>query len=138
MATTEKLRREVRDRMVPAIAHARFNEFSQSVYEYGRLAGSCFADQQGGPYNGAALAAIVDHVRGLGVSGVGQSSWGPTLFAVARNQEEAVDLVRKLKQKYSQEAHSIWISRPCNRGARLTKIGNMSPAVDQSAYLSSH
>jgi len=90
---TNRLQQELRASMVPAIARGNFDEFSESVYRYGRLSGSCFAKQQGGAYNGPVLTDIVETVRSLGTHGVGQSSWGPTIYSIARNQSDAKKLV---------------------------------------------
>jgi beta-ribofuranosylaminobenzene 5'-phosphate synthase len=43
-----------------------------------------------------AVAALVDAVRGRGVRGVGQSSWGPSVFAVVGSADEAARLVTAL------------------------------------------
>lgn len=86
---TETLTREVRDRMLPAAAQGNFAEFADSVFRYGYTAGLCFADRQGGAYRGERLERLVELAGQLGVRGVGQSSWGPTLFAILPNQAEA-------------------------------------------------
>lgn len=86
---TNQLEQELRLRMVPAAARGEFAEFSESVFRYGRLAGMCFASIQGGPYNGPQLERLVERLRQLGVSGVGQSSWGPTLFALLPDKSAA-------------------------------------------------
>src|SRR5262245_7689119 len=90
---TEELIAEVRDQMVPAAATEDFPLFARSVHRYGRLSGECFAARQGGPYNGPVLTAIVEQIRGLGYDGVGQSSWGPTIFVVTVSQQSAESLV---------------------------------------------
>ncbi|MBM4094486.1 MAG: GHMP kinase, partial [Planctomycetes bacterium] len=85
----DQLNGEIHRHMIPALAARDCAAFGDSVYRYGRTAGGCFAAIQGGPYNGPHLTAIVDEIRGLGANGVGQSSWGPTLFAVVADQEAA-------------------------------------------------
>jgi len=75
-------------RLLPAVAGSaadRFgavDRFGAAVRELGRLNGSWFADEQGGVYR----PPVGDVVSGLGdaaaVSGVGQSSWGPAVYAV--------------------------------------------------------
>ena len=85
-----------------------------------RLAGQCFAHIQGGPYNGPHLAQLVDTIRSLGVRGVGQSSWGPTLFALLPEQAAAERFQRCLSEKLSPPLLQIIISPPNRRGARIT------------------
>jgi beta-RFAP synthase len=93
---TQELMARVRQEMVPAALRSDFEAFSESVYAYGRQAGSCFAPLQGGPYNGSVVTALVERLRRLGVRGVGQSSWGPTVFALAASCEEAEALAGQL------------------------------------------
>jgi beta-RFAP synthase len=120
---TAELQDELYLRMLPAVKAADFTQFSDSVYRYGRLAGLCFAPVQGGPYNGPQLSRIVDLVRDLGVSGVGQSSWGPTLFALLPGEEQAQEFKARLTVvlKVQPGDHEVQLSlaRPNNCGARV-------------------
>ncbi len=92
----EALIHEVHTRMLPALVAEDCAAFGNSVYRFGQQAGSCFAPIQGGPYNGPRLAALVAEIRALGVHGVGQSSWGPTLFGLVPNQNEALRVCGEL------------------------------------------
>ena len=118
-AVTANLREEIRTQMAPAVASEDFERFSESVYRYGRLAGSCFATVQGGPYNGAHLEDLVALVRSMGVAGVGQSSWGPTLFAILNGEERAVSLVVRLRDEPLAAGTRLSVCRANNCGARL-------------------
>jgi beta-ribofuranosylaminobenzene 5'-phosphate synthase len=116
---TAELVAEVRARMLPAAAAGDFEAFSESVYRYGRLAGLCFASVQGGPYNGPRLSALVDLVRSQGVRGVGQSSWGPTLFAILPDESQARDFVARMTANPACADLQFAVTAPNNRGARL-------------------
>jgi predicted sugar kinase len=120
---TAELQNELGARMLPAVKAADFTQFSESVYRYGRLAGLCFAPVQGGPYNGPQLSRIVDLVRDMGVSGVGQSSWGPTLFALLPGEEQAHEfsarLTAVLAAQPGESKVQLSIARPNNCGARV-------------------
>jgi beta-RFAP synthase len=84
---TEALCRVALTGLLPALAAADLEGFGEAVYEFNARAGDAFAPAQGGRYAGPAVAALVARLRGLGVKGVGQSSWGPTVFAVVRGDE---------------------------------------------------
>ena len=116
---TAKLREEIRNEMVPAAANDDVNRFSESVYRYGRLAGLSFASVQGGPYNGAHLADLVEVVRSLGVAGVGQSSWGPTLFAILKDESQATNLADRLRDEPIARGAQLSICGADNCGARI-------------------
>ncbi len=94
--TTAHLQNLTRSALVPAIAAADFAAFARALYEYGLTAGQCFTQVQGGPFASPAAAAWVERVRGWGIPGVGQSSWGPTLFAFTPDEEQAQWLQQKI------------------------------------------
>jgi beta-ribofuranosylaminobenzene 5'-phosphate synthase len=118
-AVTEELIGLVRDGLVPAAATGDFPAFSATLYRYGNLSGQCFAARQGGPYNGPVLTSLVERVRRLGFEGVGQSSWGPTLYVAVATESEAVRLVSLLGDDEADRRLEIEISAPCNCGAQI-------------------
>jgi beta-ribofuranosylaminobenzene 5'-phosphate synthase len=83
-AETEALCRVVLTGMLPALAASDLNGFGEAVYEFNARVGNAFAPAQGGRYAGPGVTNLVARLRALGVAGVGQSSWGPTVFAVVR------------------------------------------------------
>ena len=116
---TEQLQREIDQSLVPAARSANFQEFSASLYRYGHLAGTCFAAKQGGPYAGSRLGQIVQHVREMGVTGIGQTSWGPTLFALLPNQQEAEQFIEQLRTQTTFPELEFSITAADNAGARI-------------------
>src|SRR5690606_38224673 len=74
---TQQLETLATAELVPAVAAGDFSRFSDALFAYGRLAGQCFAAVQGGAFCSSRTAALIDWLRGHGISGVGQSSWGP-------------------------------------------------------------
>lgn len=119
---SERLASLLCEQMIPAVAMNDFDQFSASVFQYGHIAGSCFAACQGGPYNGPRLSQIVELIRLLGCRGVGQSSWGPTLFAVTRNADEATGLIEQLRAELKLADDEVWMSAPNNTGAQVSEV----------------
>ncbi len=117
--TTDVLRQIVDDEMAAAAAWADCARFGEAVYRYGRLAGSCFAAVQGGPFASPATEQLVETIRGEGVAGVGQSSWGPTVFAITPDQSAADALVDALCNRHAVAADDVSIARPDNCGATV-------------------
>jgi beta-ribofuranosylaminobenzene 5'-phosphate synthase len=117
---TERLWRRVDEDLLPSAEAGDFDRFSRAVYEYGHDAGLCFVSQQGGPFASALLAEWIGALRQRGVLGVGQSSWGPTLFAFTPDSAAAEELVEWAQRELTTH-HPIEcrISRIANRGARL-------------------
>jgi beta-RFAP synthase len=103
--------------ILPALARADCAAFGEAVYRFGRLAGECFAAVQHGPFASEVIAELVRSIREFGVAGVGQSSWGPTVFAVTASQLEAQALAEWLGEALEIPPHNRTIARPNNRGA---------------------
>jgi beta-ribofuranosylaminobenzene 5'-phosphate synthase len=120
-ATRHALIDDVERHMIPAVLADDCGAFGESVYRYGRLAGLCFAAVQGGPYNGPHAKQLVDDIRALGYTGVGQSSWGPTVFCVVENHDAADRLKHQLLRRGPTEPREILITPADNRGAVITR-----------------
>jgi beta-RFAP synthase len=114
---TRELWRITNEEMLPAIERSDCGGFGEAVYQFGRRAGECFAAAQGGPFGNPETARLVDAIRGHGVSGVGQSSWGPTVFAITPNDAEAESLATWLRNKSQIADAELSIAQPNNRGA---------------------
>ena len=87
--TTARMCQEAMLGLLPAAIEGDFELFSESLYRYGEEAGRCFSRQQEGIYSTTLAAATVRELRRLGVVGVGQSSWGPTIFALLPSEQAA-------------------------------------------------
>lgn len=116
---TSRLIAEARDSLIPAAATGEFPQFAESLFRYGHLAGSCFSARQGGSYNGPVLAELIGWLRARGYAGVGQSSWGPTLFAAMPDLKSAGELAGRLKRELPQIPLEVSIAAPNNHGASV-------------------
>ena len=119
--TTERLWQEVREDLMPAARAADFERFGESLYRFGYAAGSCFAARQGGPFAGSRIEELVAAIRELGVRGVGQTSWGPTVFALLEDQAAAEVFQARLANRLPVD-DKIVIVAPNNEGASIVRI----------------
>jgi beta-RFAP synthase len=117
--TRELLQDEVQNHILPAVADEDCTAFGEAVYRFGYRAGACFATIQGGPFQNARVARLVDEIRCLGIPGVGQSSWGPTLFCIAPDQAAADNLAVEIGRRHNDEDLDVSITSPDNRGADM-------------------
>jgi beta-ribofuranosylaminobenzene 5'-phosphate synthase len=129
-AVTDELVALAYDRLLPAAVTGDFSAFAESTYRYGRFAGEIFAARQGGAYNGPVLAALVQRIRDLGFAGVGQSSWGPTVFAACPSPGEAERLCAALHIEMAAGSLHTLIASPCRNGAHIQRLalGEQAPA----------
>ncbi|MCS7022273.1 MAG: hypothetical protein NZ703_06290 [Gemmataceae bacterium] len=91
----ERLRRLAVQEIVPAAQRGDLDAFGEAVYTFNRLAGEPFAALQGGAYASPLIEAWITRLRQAGIRGVGQSSWGPTVFAIVADEEAARHYLRR-------------------------------------------
>ena len=67
------------------------------------------------------MGEIVKFLRvGEGVAGVGQSSWGPAVFAVVGDADRAKALAARLRAQFSNLLESsVFIAQAMNHGAEV-------------------
>ncbi|QEG41625.1 GHMP family kinase ATP-binding protein [Roseimaritima ulvae] len=105
------------ERLEPLARGGRFQAFAEAVREYNYLSGMLFADSQGGPYNGPQVTQLVEDLRQMGYAGVGQSSWGPTVFALCANLANAERLAANPPSSVA-DAH---VAAPLNAAASIAQ-----------------
>ena len=81
---------------LPALAEADLAAFGDAITRLQERLGDYFAAAQGGRFASPRVAAALARLDRLGATGIGQSSWGPTGFAFARDADEARWLGRHL------------------------------------------
>jgi beta-ribofuranosylaminobenzene 5'-phosphate synthase len=99
--------------VLPALVERDCAAFGETLHEYNRLAGRAFAPVQGGDYSSPAVAGLIERLRAMGVRGVGQSSWGPTVFAVTEDAGRAARVAEAL----TKDALAVTITAANNVGA---------------------
>lgn len=107
-------------RVLPAIVENRPWAFGRAVGTFGRLNGAWYADEQGGVYRPPA-GAIVDALSGSdALAGAGQSSWGPTVYAVstASHVDEARAAARAALDAAGSDG-AVVVARGRNEGATV-------------------
>ncbi len=88
-AASNALREIVVEQILPAADAGDFDQFAESLQDYNAKSGTLFAAAQGGPYNGPEVTELVQRLLRRGARGVGQSSWGPGVFAWFETRQEA-------------------------------------------------
>ena len=87
-------RRVVEDQLLASLDRGSFPDFSNALSEYGKLCGQLFSRVQGGLYCSPVMADVARRLKEGGVEGVGQSSWGPTVFGLFSSQQDAENFTK--------------------------------------------
>jgi beta-ribofuranosylaminobenzene 5'-phosphate synthase len=86
-------------RMLPALIERRIADFGGALTEIQKLVGDCFASQQaGGRYALPLSGQVIEHMLQQGAYGAGQSSWGPTVYALVEGEQEAERLADEVRR----------------------------------------
>ncbi|HTU22261.1 MAG TPA: beta-ribofuranosylaminobenzene 5'-phosphate synthase family protein [Gemmataceae bacterium] len=105
--------------LLPALVERDVDAFGEALYELNARVGEAFAPMQGGVYASGRVAEVVAFVRSQNIRGVAQSSWGPAVFAVVADEEQAPRLAARLRQRFALEDAAVWVTAACNHGAKL-------------------
>jgi beta-ribofuranosylaminobenzene 5'-phosphate synthase len=105
--------------LLPALVDGNVAAFGEALHEFNARAGEPFASTQRGIYSSPRVAEVVAFVRKQGVRGTGQSSWGPTVFAVVDGDESGKDLAARLRGQFGFGDAEIMVTEACNSGATI-------------------
>lgn len=115
----ERLARLVLMKLLPALAEAQLDEFGAALTDLQRSIGDHFAPAQGGRYASPRVECALQRLADSGAAAHGQSSWGPTGFAIFGTQAAAEAAIHSLCTGAEGSGLSIQITRGCNRGAQM-------------------
>jgi beta-ribofuranosylaminobenzene 5'-phosphate synthase len=110
-------------KLLPALAEIDIENFGEALTKIQILTGNHFAQAQGGTYSSPAAVECVEFIKKAGSYGVGQSSWGPALYGVVK-QDEAKQVLLKVKACLSKGVGGhAFIVKANNNGATI-RIAN--------------
>lgn len=105
--------------MLPALIERDIDGFGQSLYELQQRVGQCFASAQGGVFAHPMLEEITRFIRARGVQGVGQSSWGPTLYAVVADEATGQALAAEVARRFGLGEGELLVTAADNEGCQV-------------------
>jgi beta-ribofuranosylaminobenzene 5'-phosphate synthase len=121
---TDSLCRLVLLEILPAVIEHDLAAFGAALGELQAQVGASFAPAQGGIYSTARASQIVNTLRGLGFVGVGQSSWGPTLYGFSSCAEPEIKiLAERVRRQCGLDESSVFWTRAANQGAQFSFDG---------------
>lgn len=131
-----RLCRQLLMRGLPAVAEADLASFGTAISDLQNTIGDYFAPAQGGRYTSARVAAALETLAAGGVACIGQSSWGPTGFAVLASESDARLWRERLSSAFTALEPMICSAR--NRGAEAVVITDSGRSHAASGMLDRH
>ena len=117
-AEAARLCRLVLMQLLPALAEGDIERFGQALTSVQDRVGDYFAPAQGGRrYASPQVASALDDLHRAGAFAVGQTSWGPTGFALARDIAQARALVAAAARAPGAGGLRFQVHSARNRGA---------------------
>lgn len=114
--------RQVLMQAMPAMVEKDLTAFGQSIQVLQQHVGDYFAPVQGGRYASRVVGEVLDYLQSSGLACFGQSSWGPTGFAIFETEYAALQQLTLLKNKFTAPALSWQLCQACNTGAQISDV----------------
>jgi beta-ribofuranosylaminobenzene 5'-phosphate synthase len=118
VAEAERVAHRVLLALLPALVEDDCAAFGAALTEIQRVNGRWFASKQGGYFAPGPSAELVERLLGWGASGVGQSSWGPAVYAIAPDPDAGAALADRVRRAlpaatvyegpFSQTGARVW------------------------------
>jgi len=112
-------------RLVSAAHLGLFDEFASSVEKIQELTGEYFSKWQGDIYCCEQSRSLAEKMKSLGLRGVGQSSWGPTVYGFASTPHVAERVSNELI-RYMEDVGikgNVWVTR-ISRSGHMARVLN--------------
>lgn len=107
-------------RLLPALAESDCQTFGAAVTAIQAITGEHFSRWQSGRYTSPEVAAVLASMAESGATGVGQSSWGPTGFAIFPEATAAARAVELARKRWHDNAQLDFVScRAANEPAAV-------------------
>ncbi len=114
--TVKNIHSCVMSKVLPGIIEHNIELFGKGVESVQRLVGSEFESIQGGIFNPDS-AELAELMLDAGLYGVGQSSWGPTIYGFTDKPDDARSFLRLVKDLMPNL--EVYITTAENKGARV-------------------
>lgn len=106
---------------LPALAEQDLDRFGGAIAELQRVVGDYFAPAQGARFMSAGVAEVLAWLEAGGVRGIGQSSWGPTGFAVVGSEAQAERLREEAARRWPEASGLAFsVSAGRNTGGEIS------------------
>jgi beta-ribofuranosylaminobenzene 5'-phosphate synthase len=109
-------------KLVPSVIDEDAESFGEALTRIQLLVGRIYKPVQGSLFNPAS-EWIIHILRRNKALGIGQSSWGPTVYAFAESEEKAVEMENAIRKKIENKAE-MFIAKADNSGIQVSSSKN--------------
>lgn len=121
---------------LPALAEQDCERFGHAVGRLQQVVGDHFAPAQAGRFASPAVTQVLDWLQQQGIQGIGQSSWGPTGFAILDSQARADSVLQAVVDRFDGNANLRFkVCRARNHGSCIETFRNSAPCTPLRAAL---
>ena len=119
-ADAAELCRLVLMQVLPGLVESDIDAVGPALTRIQARVGDHFASAQGGRFASPGVTRVLEWLRACGIAGFGQSSWGPTGFALCPDEVTATRLVAEARHRFADEiALDFVVTRGRNEGAGI-------------------
>ena len=119
----EKISRTLLIQMLPALVEKDIAHFGRALTRIQLMVGDCFASVQGGRFANPVSEKMVDFMLSRGAAGIGQSSWGPTVYGLIGGKSKAQKLLSSCRSYLDTlGGGQVFVVQPENQGARVAVV----------------
>lgn len=107
-------------KLVPSVIEKDAEAFEEALTRIQLLVGRIYQPVQGGVFNPAS-AWVIPIFRRIGARGIGQSSWGPAVYAFAEDRKRAAMIEKELREEVKGRAE-VFIAKANNSGVEASTL----------------
>jgi beta-ribofuranosylaminobenzene 5'-phosphate synthase len=107
--------------LLPALVDGDLEAFGEAISTIQQINGSWFAPAQGGTFASGVSTELIESMREWGAAGVGQSSWGPAVYAITDGDDRAAELASRARVALNGSG-MVYVNQFARTGARVTVL----------------
>jgi beta-ribofuranosylaminobenzene 5'-phosphate synthase len=101
-----KICRLIMMQLLPSLIDRDIHNFGDALTKIQVTVGKYFADVQGGIFSSSIAASGINFMKDNGACGVGQSSWGPTVYGLVEGKKQARNLQSELENFLRKDGYN--------------------------------
>jgi beta-ribofuranosylaminobenzene 5'-phosphate synthase len=118
LSETERVSHLVLMALLPALVEGDVTAFGAALTEIQYISGSWFAPAQGGAFAPGPGERLISEMLDWGAAGVGQSSWGPAVYAIVGDAAAAATLADRARAALGDQG-TVYESTFSHTGAKV-------------------